>query len=90
MLGETTSVSPKDFSILTNNLFLLFNDAAVGNREYIESSGKGKIVSVHAIKACRGSRRLAPLILNFGARWKLEASITPRPLYLRGRTAVPM
>ena len=30
---------------------------------------KGKVFPFHAIKACRGSRGLAPLILSLGATW---------------------
>jgi hypothetical protein len=32
-------------------------------------SQKGK-VPVHAMEACRGSRGIAPLILNLGTRWR--------------------
>jgi hypothetical protein len=39
-----------------------------------------KAVPVHAVKAYRGSRRRAPLILNLGARWKWVVSLTPRPI----------
>jgi hypothetical protein len=35
---------------------------------YPEKKGKG--VPVHAMKAHRGSRGIAPLILNFGTRWR--------------------
>jgi hypothetical protein len=31
-----------------------------------------------------GDGGVAPLILNFSARWKLIVSFSPRPLYLRG------
>jgi hypothetical protein len=43
--------------------------------------GTGKVVLVHAIKAYRGSRGIAPLILNLCTRWKREVDIIPRPLY---------
>jgi hypothetical protein len=36
-----------------------------GNKE-----GKGKVAPLHAMKACRGNRSIAPLILNLGARWR--------------------
>jgi hypothetical protein len=32
--------------------------------------GAGKVVPVHAIKAYRGSRDIAPLILNLGIKWR--------------------
>jgi hypothetical protein len=31
--------------------------------------GKGKIVPVHTTKAYKGTRGIAPLILNLGTRW---------------------
>jgi hypothetical protein len=33
------------------------------------NSNNNNVFPVHAIKACRGSRVIAPLILNLGARW---------------------
>jgi hypothetical protein len=41
--------------------------------------GKGKTVPVNAMKACRGSRPTAPLILNLGARFRGVTNITPNP-----------
>jgi hypothetical protein len=38
---------------------------------------KGKALPVHATKTCRGSRGIAPLILNLGDRWRWVGSITP-------------
>jgi hypothetical protein len=35
-----------------------------------------KVVPVHTIKAYAGSRGVAPLIRNFGTRWRWVASIT--------------
>jgi hypothetical protein len=31
---------------------------------------KGKVAPLHAMKVCVGSRRIAPLIHNLGARWR--------------------
>ena len=45
--------------------------------------------TVHFIKADRGSRGLAPLILNLGTRWRRMVNFTPRLLYPRERTPVP-
>jgi hypothetical protein len=39
-----------------------------------------KIFPVHAMKAYRGSRCVAPSILNLGARWKWAVHFTPLPL----------
>jgi hypothetical protein len=44
---------------------------------------KGKAVPVHAVKAYRGTRGIAPLILNLGTRWRWVVNFTPRPLYPR-------
>jgi hypothetical protein len=44
---------------------------------------KGRIVPVHAMKACRGSRVIAPHIISFRPRWRWVFNITPRPLYPR-------
>jgi hypothetical protein len=40
----------------------------------LHSVNKGKAFPLHAIKAYRGIRGIAPLILNLGTRWKLEDS----------------
>jgi hypothetical protein len=42
--------------------------------------GKGK-VPVHAMKAYRGSRGIAPLSLNLGTRRKWVVNFMPRLLY---------
>jgi hypothetical protein len=51
---------------------------------------KGRFVPVHAMKAYRGSRCLALLILNLGARWRRVVDITPQLLYSPERTPVPI
>ena len=43
---------------------------------------KGKVVAGRARKAYRGSRSIAPHILNHGTRWRRVVSFTPRPLNL--------
>jgi hypothetical protein len=50
---------------------------------------KVKIVPVHVMKAYRGSRSIAPLILNLGTRWWWVVSITPWTIYNREGTPVP-
>jgi hypothetical protein len=37
---------------------------------YVMEYVKGKYVPVHAMKVCRGSRGIAPLILILGNRWR--------------------
>jgi len=37
------------------------------------------------MKTYRGSGGTAPLILNFGTRWKWVVTFTPRPLYRGGK-----
>ena len=46
----------------------------------------GKVVPVHAMKAYRGRRSIAALILNLGTRWRRVFNFTPRPLYVGERT----
>lgn len=45
---------------------------------------KCKIIPVHAIKSHRGSRGIAPFILNRGIRWRLVFNIQSQPLYSTG------
>jgi hypothetical protein len=40
------------------------------------------------MKAHRGSRGIAPLILNLGTKWRWEVNFTPRPLYSQEGTPV--
>jgi len=49
---------------------------------------KIKFVSVHATKAYRGSRGIAPLIRNLGARWRQVFSFTSRSIYLQKKNYV--
>jgi hypothetical protein len=43
--------------------------------------------TVPAMKTHRGSWRIAPVILNLGARWKCVANVTLRLLYNRGKNS---
>jgi hypothetical protein len=52
-------------------------------------TGKGKGASVCVVKACRGSRGVAPLILNLSARRRGVVNITLRPLYPQKSTPLP-
>lgn len=52
------------------------------NSEVLKGTkSKIKVVTVYAIKAYRGSRITAPLILNLGSRWSWIVNFTPCPLY---------
>ena len=51
---------------------------------------KGKIVPVHAMKACRGSRGIAPLILTSALGEGGMVNFTPRPLCPWERILVPI
>jgi hypothetical protein len=51
---------------------------------------KDKVVPVHSMKACRGSRRgTDPLILNFGTRRRSMFNFMPGLLYLLEINLVP-
>jgi hypothetical protein len=43
-------------------------------------------VQLHATKAYRGSKSVAPLIFTLGTRWLWVVNYTLRPIYTRGRT----
>jgi hypothetical protein len=45
---------------------------------------------VYAMQAYRGSRGVAPLILNLGSRWRWVVNFTPWPLYPWEITPVPI
>lgn len=49
-----------------------------------------RVVTVHPIKAYRGSRGIAPCILNPSIRGRWLVSFTPQLLYPQGRTKVPL
>jgi hypothetical protein len=51
---------------------------------------KDKYLALQAMKACKGSGGIALLILNLGARLSCVVTTTPRPLYLQGRSLVPI
>ena len=40
-----------------------------------------KAARLHIMKVCRGSRSIAPLILNLGTEWRSVVYFTVRPLY---------
>jgi len=39
------------------------------------SDVRGKIVPVHVVKACKGRRRIAPLITNLVTGWRSEVEL---------------
>jgi hypothetical protein len=47
---------------------------------------KGKVAHVHAMKTCKGSSGIAPLILNLGTSWRCLVNFIALSLYLQGRT----
>ena len=65
---------------------LLINYACV----YEKCKKKVKVVLVYAARVQRGSRFIALLILNLGARWRSVVSITSHSLYPRGKTWYPL
>ena len=44
------------------------------------SHGKGKAVPVYSIKAYRGNKGAAPLMLNLGTVWRWEVNLATQPL----------
>jgi len=57
---------------------------------YCTVKGKGKFFPIHIMKTCRGSRDIAPLILDPSTRWRWMVNCTPCPLYSQERTLVPI
>lgn len=49
----------------------------------IRNNRRGKVAAVHALKACRGSGGVGPLLLNLGTRWSRVGNITHRLFYVR-------
>jgi hypothetical protein len=62
--------------------------AKLGRRA--SSFRNGKVVPVHNMKACRGSKGIPPLILDLGAKWRWVVNIMPRPLYPRKQHRYPL
>jgi hypothetical protein len=48
-----------------------------------------KVITAQAMKVRRGSRGVAPFILNLDTSWRL-VDFTPRPLYPREGNPVPV
>jgi hypothetical protein len=51
---------------------------------------ESEISAVNAMKAYRGSRGVAPLIINLGRRWMWVVKYTPRPLYPLETKEIPV
>jgi hypothetical protein len=49
-----------------------------------------RAAAIYAIKAYRGSRDIAPIILNLDNRYRLVVNSTPRPLYPWESDPVPI
>ena len=49
---------------------------------------ESKVISVHTMRAYKGSRNIAPPILNFGTRWQWVVNFTRRLIYPRKRPSV--
>jgi hypothetical protein len=46
--------------------------------QIIFGEDSGKVVTVHAMNAYRGSRGVAPLVLTLGTRYRCVVNFTPR------------
>jgi hypothetical protein len=71
--------------------FFLFYPCQSQHRTYylpVRSKCKSKFVYFYAMRADRGNRGIAPLILYLGTGWRVK--LTPRSLYPRDRTQVPI
>ena len=55
-----------------------------------EKVGEGKVFPAHTMKAYRGNRSIAPLILNLSTSWKWVVISTSQPLYHWERTLAPI
>lgn len=55
---------------------------------YGERASKGTIFSLHATKASRGHRRIAPVILNLSTSYRYVTTFTPKPFYPWEKTMV--
>lgn len=51
------------------------------NVSYYHFNIKSKVVPVLVMKAHKGNRSIAPLIINLGTRWRRVVIVTPLPLY---------
>jgi len=60
------------------------------SRVLAKGEEKRSKVTVHAMKACRGSTCKAPLILNLGTRWRWVVNLKLRLLYPREITLIPV
>ena len=60
------------------------------NDNKIRREVKGKDFCVRPMKACRGSRSVTPLILNFGSWLRWVVNYTLRPLYFQKRITLPL
>jgi hypothetical protein len=49
---------------------------------------KGEVVSVHAMKAYRGTGGINPLILNLNTRWEVSGKLRARQFYSQERKPV--
>jgi len=57
--------------------------------EHSEVKVKGKVAPIHAMKAYRGSKGIAPLIFNLRTRFGCVVKIISKLLYPWERTLVP-
>jgi hypothetical protein len=97
-LGSVSSLAllyPDHFSILvsdTPNLSSSFQPRyqVLHPNRTTGKDGKCKVVPVQAIKAHRGSRRIHPLIINLGKRWKSAVNCMTQPFHSRNKHSVPI
>jgi hypothetical protein len=59
----------KDHSVCTNYelVVTIYYEKVT---DWLKKKGRAKVVSVHFIQVCRGSRGIAPLTLNLGTRYR--------------------
>jgi hypothetical protein len=63
-------------NIRTDNELVWYEEVGVSEDDNERSADiKAKLLHVHAMKACRGSRGTAPFILNLRVRWRCQITL---------------
>jgi hypothetical protein len=76
--------------VLTLHIWFSFVGPNILHTHTHTHTQKRRFVLVHAMKACRGGRVSAPVILNLGTRYRWVVNFTPQPLFTRKEPQYPL
>jgi hypothetical protein len=86
--GPTTTTTTTTTKTTTTTTITTTTAMMMVTLQLVFSIGKGKVITINAMKACMGRRGTAPFILNLGTRWRQAVNFISHVRYAQDITSV--